>query len=192
VEALSDSPIFRETMKEILVDKLDLEVVREFLKEMKGVKIMKLGPLGRTQLSSILQMPDILSPEDPEKIILRHFKERILNKKVHLLCLYCGFRFTRKVKELPEKITCPKCGSPLVAVSWDPERDVEILKRENRGRREDMRYASLLRSAELIKGFGKKAVIAQAVEGIGSLTAARILRVPYTEDEFWKALMDLA
>ncbi len=190
VEAMSDSPVFRETLKEILVEKLDVGAAKDFFDTVRGVKITGLTPLGRNELSTVLQMPDILTPEDPERIILRKFKERILEKRVHLVCLYCGFHFTSRVKDLPEEITCPACGSPLVAVSFDPEFDVELVKKKRRGRKEDARYRSLLRSAELVKSFGKKAVIAQAVEGIGSLTAARILRVPYSEEEFWKALLE--
>ncbi|NPA86877.1 MAG: DEAD/DEAH box helicase, partial [Candidatus Diapherotrites archaeon] len=190
VEALSDSPIFKETVKEILSDKLDVEAVKVFFRELGEVKVSGLTELGRVELSSVLQMPDVLVPEDPEKVMLQKFKERILNRRVHFVCLYCGFSFSRKVSELPEKIECPACGSPLLAVSTDPEYDAEIVKKGKRGRKEDARYRSLLRSAELVKHFGKRAVIAQAVEGIGSLTAARILRIPYSEEEFWKALLD--
>ncbi len=190
VEAMSDSPIFRETMNEILVEKLDVDAVKRFLEGLGKVKISKLTPLGRNELSTVLQTPDILIPEDPEKILLQKFKERILEKRVNLVCLYCGFSFSSRVKDLPERIECPKCGSPLVAVSFDPEFDTELVKKKKRGRKEDARYRSLLRSAELVKTFGKKAVIAQAVEGIGSLTAARILKTPYNEEEFWKALME--
>ena len=190
VEAMSDSPVFRETMKEILVEKLDVEAVKRFLAEVREVKVSDLTPLGRSELSFILQTPDILLPEDPEKVILRKFKERVLEKRVSLLCLYCGALLTMKVKDVPDTVTCVKCGSPLVAVTSDPHSDAVIVRKKGRGRREDMRYRSLLRSAELVKTFGKRAVIAQAVEGIGSLTAARILRVPYSEEEFWKALLD--
>lgn len=186
VEALTDSPIFRETLKEIYTEKLDIEAVKCFAAKTKEFKIIKdLTPLGRLELSRILQLSDILTPEDPRKVLLERFKERILNKTAHFICTYCGFEFSRKVRDVRE-VVCPVCGSPMVALSKEPERDREVLKRAS----PPLRYKSLIRSAELIKEYGKKAVIAMSVEGIGSLTASKILSKPMSDEEFWLALLD--
>ncbi len=186
VEALTDSPIFKETLKEIYTEKLDVEAVKRFATSRKEFKIIKgLTPLGRLELSRMLQLTDVLTPEDPRKVLLEKFKERILNKRVHFICTYCGFVFSKRVGEV-EEISCPVCGSPMVALSKDPEKDKEVLERGS----PPLRYKSLIRSAELIKEYGKRAVVAMAVEGIGSLTASRILSKPLHEEEFWLALLD--
>jgi len=113
--------------------------------------------------------------DTPEHTILDLFK-----KRVH-----------RKVKDLPELPKCIKCGSPLLAVVHDPNAARKILSKKRPGKKDQAKMMELIRNAELVREFGKKAIVTMAVPGVGSQTAARILRVPYeNEDEFWKALLD--
>ena len=184
ISIMGDSPIYRETMKEILSDKLDVDIVKSFLSNIKEVIIKENTPLGKVELSNILQMPEIATPGDPEKIMLESFKKRILEKEIHLLCTYCGYTWSRKVKEVEEPVKCPVCGSPMVAISSDPDKDRGTLKKESRGRER------LLRSAEVVKNFGKWGVIALSVEGVGTYRANKILSTPVKdENERWELLL---
>ena len=194
IDALLDSPIYEETVKEILTEKLDVESVKRLVEDIgKGdvrVIVGDLTPLGKRELAQALNVPELVSPERPEKTLLELFKRRVLEKTVTLLCTSCLSVHRARVGEVPEKITCPRCGSPLVAVVKSEERALEVLKKKRLGREERRIAEDIMRSAELVKEFGKKAVIALSVPGIGSQTAARILMTPYNEEEFWKALLD--
>lgn len=195
VDALTDSPVYRETLKELYAEKLDVDAVKELLEDIRAGKRKitirdGIGKIGKMELSRALQVPELVSPDTPEHTIVELFKQRVLEKKVTLMCISCGAEHVYKVSEVPEQPKCPRCGSPLVAVVHNVEKAREILKKKKLSRADERKMTDLIRSAELVKEFGKKAVIAMAVTGIGSQTAARILRVPYSEEEFWKALLD--
>ncbi len=195
IQALTDSPVYKETINELLVEKLDVETVKKFLYELKEGKWKisvrrKLSTLAKRQLAQALQMPELLSPETPEKAILNLFKQRILNKRVKLLCTSCLSVHEYKIADLPDFPSCPRCGSKLLAPVRDEEKAKMLLEGKEIKRKDVSEYMSLIRAAELVKEFGKKAVITMSVPGIGSKTAARLLTTPYNEDEFWKALLD--
>ncbi len=195
IKALTDSPVYKETIKEILVEKLDIDTVKKFLEELqKGkwrITVRKgLSKLAKRELAQALHVPELLSPETPEKAILNLFKERILKKRIKLMCTSCLSVHEYTINELPEFPTCPRCGSRLLAPIRDEEKAAKLLKGKEIKREDVSKYMDLLRAAELVKEFGKKAIIAMAVPGVGSKKAARILSTPYSEEEFWKALLD--
>ncbi len=194
IDALLDSPVYEETVKEILVEKLDVKSVKELIRGIRRgdirVVVGPFTPLGRRELAQALNVPELVSPERPEKTLLELFKNRILEKKITLMCTSCLSTHVTKVRDVPDRIKCPKCGSPLVAVVKNPEKAESVLKKRRPTKEERRILEDIMRSAELVKEFGKKAVIALSVPGIGSQTAAKILMTPYTEEEFWKALLD--
>ena len=195
IDALTDSPVYRETLKELLTEKLDVSSVKEFLEGIRSgryriVKRKGMGKVGKMELSKALQIPELVSPDTPEHTILELFKRRVLEKKVTLVCTSCGAEHVYKVMDVPEHVSCPRCGSPLVAVVHDAGKARELIRKKRLSKKDEKRMLELIRNAELVKEFGKRAVIAMAVTGVGSQTAARILRVPYSDEEFWKALLD--
>jgi len=194
IDALLDSPIYEETVKEILTEKLDIESVKKLIRSIKEgrikVEVGEISPLGKRELAQALNVPELVSPEKPEKKLLELFKSRVLEKRVTLLCTSCLSEHVVKVGDVKDRVVCPRCGSPLVAVVKNAEKVKKILEKKRHTKEERRILEDVIRSAELVKEFGKKAIIALSVTGIGSQTAARILITPYTEEEFWKALLD--
>ncbi|NPA76269.1 MAG: DEAD/DEAH box helicase [Candidatus Diapherotrites archaeon] len=196
LDALVGSPIHREAWKEILHEKLDLDAVKRFLRDLEAGKYSvetrkEISKVGKYELSHALNAPELVNPDTPEHTILDLFKKRVLEKEVTLLCTSCGTHFRRKVKDVADRPKCIRCGSPMVAVVHDPEDAWKILQKKRPSKKDQTRIMELIRNAELVGEFGKRAIITMAVPGIGSQTAARILRVPYqNDDEFWKALLD--
>lgn len=195
VDALVDSPVYKETLKELYHDKLDVDSVKGLLEgirrgKYKIAKKKEIGNIGKMELSKALQIPELVNPETPENTILEMFKRRVLDKKVNLMCTSCGADRIFRVEDLPKHIKCIRCGSPLIAVVHDVENAREIIKKKRLSKKEEKKMLELSRNSELVREFGKRAVIAMAVTGIGSQTAARILRVPYNDEEFWRALLD--
>jgi len=59
------------------------------------------------------------------------FMERVLNRKISVICLRCGFYREDRVREFlkMEKYTCPKCNSATLAlVKGDISKTLEIVK----------------------------------------------------------------
>jgi ATP-dependent Lhr-like helicase len=103
----------------------------------------------------------------------------------------------KHIRDTPEKLVCEKCSSNLLSplrMGQDPEVIKDILKRRLDGKElapeelEQLTYAR--RTADLILSYGRKALIAFQVKGIGPETAFRILgKMHYNEDEFYMDLL---
>jgi ATP-dependent Lhr-like helicase len=100
------------------------------------------------------------------------------------------------VKKLADKPECPSCGSSLLAVStWSSGYLSNILekKRGSHPLEDDERetLSRARRSADLVLSYGRRAVVAQCVYGIGPQTASRILARMHDDDKtFYKDLLE--
>jgi ATP-dependent Lhr-like helicase len=115
---------------------------------------------------------------------------------VDLICFDCGTtNQSVTVKQLPPKPSCPSCGSGLLATStWSTAYLAQLIDRKLKGEtlseEEVAALAKGRRSADLALSYGRRAVIAQCVYGIGPQTASRILaKMHDNEREFYKDLL---
>ncbi|MDW7989805.1 MAG: DEAD/DEAH box helicase [Archaeoglobaceae archaeon] len=172
---LRGTPIYREALREIFVENLDIEKARFFFEEVgKGISVLvynKFTPIG---ISSRDRIPDVLLTK-PSEMILKAFRERLMNENCRVQCINCGANY----KEIARNLTlrCIRCGSSMIAVVNE--------KKKEMGREE------MFRIANLIASYGMRGVYAMLTYGIGFETAKRILsRFFEKEDDFFKALLD--
>ncbi|MBS7621278.1 hypothetical protein KEJ32_04110 [Candidatus Bathyarchaeota archaeon] len=136
----------------------------------------------------------------PERILLSNIertKRAIEAKTAALICIECGELSEKKIKELPDYPLCGKCGSRLLALLY-PSQEAkhlrEILGKRRMGKsltNEDLKeIAHARRTADLILSYGKKAITALKVKGVGPETAFRILgKMHPSEEEFYMDLL---
>jgi ATP-dependent Lhr-like helicase len=199
IDLYQRTPVWEETLREIKTDKLDIEVIKGFLKKIQNKEINiifkeGLSPIGKL---GIKKRAELIGPEKPDLQVLDIFEKRLNEKKVRLVCLNCGdWTRTFNIKDLPEEIRCGKCKAKLIAVgrpSWTEMQ--RIIKKKIKGTpmtTEDMRRLDRLeKTSDLVIVYGPRAVKALTVRGIGPKTATRLLRGMYnTEKDFVKALLD--
>ncbi|RLB06899.1 MAG: hypothetical protein DRG27_06985 [Deltaproteobacteria bacterium] len=136
----------------------------------------------------------------PGSTLVELVKKRIQAKEAYMICMMCTHAWVAKVRELPERITCPKCGCGLVAPYFgkDRERVLSIARKGLSGGRnykfvlsgEERRiFEELLDSAKLVLTYGRKAVEALAMYGVGPSTAKRVLGKDGSD--FYMGLYDL-
>jgi ATP-dependent Lhr-like helicase len=200
------TPIYEETLREAMLEKVDLPTVKRIMREVEKGKIKvstlfrleKPTPLGYHILAKYAEIPELMAPERVLLSNIERMKRAIMARKVSLLCLSCGNQMEEKrIRELPERLACEKCGAGLLAhirVSQDPKMVHDILKRRREGKEltpEEMEQLThARRTADLILSHGKKALIAFQVRGIGPETAFRILgKMHPNEDEFYMDLL---
>jgi ATP-dependent Lhr-like helicase len=100
------------------------------------------------------------------------------------------------VGELPEEPKCSSCGSGLlVPCYWGTAKVTNLLRRkalkEQLSDEERGELAKARRGADLVLSYGKKAVVAQTVYGIGPQTAFRILAEMRDDEEaFYRDLLE--
>ncbi|MEA1957071.1 MAG: DEAD/DEAH box helicase, partial [Euryarchaeota archaeon] len=189
VKLFSGTPIYEETVNDIFADKLDVERTKEVLRGLKSGEIklcfsscgLGLSPIGA---SGYLSWRDVLASERNESLIIDALRNRIMNDRVILFCVYCKrWESQRRVKTVIESgtdsLVCPFCNSRLIAAlkPWEKE-EIKVVRRTGSAveKENKERVKRVYRNANLVLSHGVLAVIALAARGIGPEVASRIIR----------------
>jgi len=201
-----DTPIYDETLREALVEKVDVDKVKEVMRDVRDGKL-KVSAVYRAEKPTPLayhileKFSDVSELMAPEKVLLNNIekmKKTIEARTARLLCIQCGeWTAEEKVRALPEQPECGKCGSRLLALmyfSQDARRLAQVLKKRMEDKElseEELKeLTQARRKADLILSYGKKAVTALEVKGVGPETASRILgKMHSKEEEFYMDLL---
>jgi len=198
-ERFRGTPIYEEALREVMTERVDLVAVKRIMFSVRSGSIQvktllskeKPSPITYHILEKYADIPELMAPR---RIIISNIKRMeisIESRKVRLLCLSCGeWLYEMRIRELPERPTCEKCGAGLLAVLGrreDAYRLKEILKRRKNGEKlndEELKELSKARrTADLVLSYGKKAVIALQVKGVRPETAFRILGKMHVDEK---------
>jgi ATP-dependent Lhr-like helicase len=200
------TPIYDETLREAMLEKMDVEKVKKIMRDVRG---------GRTEVSTLYRSEtptplayhilakysDVSELMAPERVLLSNIekmKKAIEARTALLMCMSCGqWTAEKKIRSLTKNPSCEKCGSKLLSLLY-PSQDSKRLQRLLKKRREAEELSgeelkeltNARRTADLILSYGKKAVVAMEVKGVGPETASRILgKMHPREDEFYMDLL---
>jgi ATP-dependent Lhr-like helicase len=197
IEALLDSPIYAETLNEIFTEKLDVEGTKAAIsgiqngkykiKEYKGES----SPFTSYMLSKVMRLSELVLPQRPESEIIEMMMKQTNVKVAKLFCTYCKSIFYERVEDLPAKIHCPHCKSPMVAYVKGKEDVKKLFEKGKLSSEEKRQKAELDRISSLVSSYGKRAVIVLSGKGIGAETAVRVLgRMRKTEKEVFRDMLE--
>ncbi len=181
-----DSPIMEETIRDLKKNYFDVEAVSNFIEHLKknAVEIKHfegtLSPLGEEILRATYYYRELLLPTLPSEATINEFENKISEKKMRVVCTYCGLEFARQVDAgKDETISCPRCKSPMVAVFDEDKADAIRKKISGKHLAEPAhrQYREALREASLVEAYGSRALAALAIYGVGTTTAARVLKL---------------
>jgi len=200
------TPIYEETIREAMQEKVDIPTVKKIMNKVREEKtevttllrLEKPTPLGYRILAKYTEIPELMAPERVLLSNIERMKQAISARHPSLLCLSCGHHSEEKrIRELPDKLSCEKCGSGLLAdlhPVQDPKALIDILKRRLKSKQlteeelEQLTHAR--RTADLVLSHGKKALIAFQVKGVGPETAFRLLsKMHSSEDDLYMDLL---
>jgi ATP-dependent Lhr-like helicase len=201
-----DTPIYDETLREAMLEKVDIKRVKQIMRDVSegNLKVSTLyrsekpTPLALHILAKYSDLTELMAPEEMLTNNLDKMKKAIETQTVRLLCMSCmNWAVEEKVRDLPDQPQCERCGSKLLANlyrSQDPEAILGLLKKRMAGKElteEELKTLThARRTADLILSYGKEAVIALKVKGVGPETASRILgKMHQTEEEFFTDLL---
>ncbi len=184
IEEYEKSPIYKETLRELEVEKLDIEKAEEILEKIQKEEIkinfvQGLSPIGK--LGIIHKFLEVLGPGKPEKEVFSIFRKRLLDTKLKLICLNCGrWSISFKVKDIPDDLKCRLCEARLLGIINPKNKEAERIVRKklrNLGltKEEEKKFERIRKSADLFLTYRKKAAYCLAGKGIGPDTAIRIL-----------------
>ncbi len=199
IEDYVGTPIYKETLKELETEKLDIEKSIELIKKIVNKEISVifkpgLSPLGKIGVKH--KYAEVIGPEKPELEISELFKHRLLNTKMRLACVNCGqWEQTYFVKELPEDVKCRKCEARLLApLKYQIVGATKLIKKALRKSHltdiEKDRWEKIRQLADLYMVYRSKAVKALSGRGVGPQTAKRILaKYHKTEDDLFRDIL---
>ncbi len=204
--AFEDTPIYDETLREALLEKADVARAKQVMRDVVDGRIRvstlmrseKPTPLGYHILSQYADISEMMAPERVLLSNIDRMKMAIEARTVTLLCMTCGEWTSQvKIKDLQDEPKCENCGSRLLGLLY-PSQHVLHLKDSLQRRREGKELSEdelkelsqARRKADLILSYGKQAVRALQVKGVGAETASRILgKMHPKEDEFYMDLL---
>jgi len=109
----------------------------------------------------------------PTSSRIEAFKNAVENQDVKLFCVNCNATRITTIARLEEMPKCHRCGAPMAFYSEKADK-------------KELEYR-----ANLTLAYGKKAIVALAVFGVGAKTADRILRKLHRDEQgFWLDLIE--
>lgn len=203
LKSFEGTAIYEEALKEVFTKDLDLEHMLHVLERIRedGIEIIKIdnggiaSPIARVGIERVSMKTDLIPPERMRRILIESTKARLLNEVRSFICTQCWeYLEMIRIKDLPQKVVCPKCGSPNVGLLDIEEEKASVLT-EKRGERLTKGESTLKEKAEktarLIRVYGKPAALALCVKRIRLKDAEEVLKQEKElSDKFFELLMD--
>ncbi|HJR84954.1 MAG TPA: DEAD/DEAH box helicase [Nitrososphaeraceae archaeon] len=197
----SKTPISKESLRELIHDKFDVQSTQEILRKVRNKEISihwldlpSFSPLANSIIEHHSKSSS--SPLSIERGVLELIKERLEKTKHRLICIRCG-KWERLVetREVVDSISCKKCGSRLITTTFSSDYELsKIILNKLKGSEIDSeqnhKFERAWKTASLINNFGKKALTVLSGYGIGVETAARILRNYVDDENLYKNIYD--
>lgn len=199
-----DTPIYRETLREAYREKLDLEAVKSIVSGINSGEIevttrlvKSPSPLAKHILEAYADIEELMVSTTVQDQ-LEYMKKSVMSRSVDLACVNCGeWSQHLRIRELDEKPMCGNCGSQLLAVlrrHQRPESFLALVRRWKAGEEltgDDMDVLTHGRkTADMVLSYGRRAVEALAVHGVGPVTSYQVLsKMHRDEKEFYSDLL---
>ncbi len=201
VKGFEGTCIFEEALRETLEKDLDPEATIRILEAAHSgeVEVERLetggepSPLAMVAIETIKMKTDIVPPEKMDRVIYESARARLLNEARVLGCLRCReYVESRRIKDLPDLIRCPRCGSTEVGVFDRSVEEVRMAMAQaerasggppwwNRGRD----------SSRLVSMYGRRGAIVATARRIDFEEAWDILEGCEGEsEEFFRAIVE--
>jgi len=200
-----DTPIYKETLREAYQEKLDLPGVKETIQGIAEgrvsveVKIVsEPSVLARHILEKYADVEELMATDATISDQLLYMKQSIESRSVNLACVNCGEWHTRvRIREMDDHPRCGNCGSGLLAMMrrhQSPEHFQGLLRRWKEGEElfgDDMdQLVHGRKTADMVLSYGRQAVEALMVHGVGPVTSYQVLsRMHRSDEEFYKDLL---
>jgi len=203
MKSFEGTAIYDEALKETFTKDLDLERTIRVLKDVKNgeIEVTKLEtkgvatPVARVGIERVSMKTDLIPPERMKLILVESARVRLLDEVRTFVCTNCWeYLQMIRVKDLPEKPACPRCGSLSLGVLGREEDEVQSLVEKAGGKltksEEKMRDWAL-KTARLMSGYGKPAAVALSGRRLRVSDVEEILREEGTlSDRFFELVIE--
>ena len=178
-ETLKETPVYLEALNYSLFHDFDSETANKLLANLVkgGLRLHRWvsstgspSPLASLTLNRFETEGEVVSGEGMKRIVLMSVRGRLLSESWFTVCVDCFEHYGNvAVKDLPEKPSCPVCGSTKIGLTkYSMEEVLGLVARKGRpvNRKERRIIAELKRNAILVSKYGRAAALALSARGL--------------------------
>jgi len=203
MKSFEGTVIHEEALKETFTKDLDMEKAIQVVEMLRRgeIEVKKIdtggvaSPVARVGLERVSMKTDLIPSEKMRLLLVESAKARLLNEVRTFVCTQSwDYSEMIRIKDLPDKPTCPRCGSPLLGVLRLEEEQVQSLIDKSgmklTKREEEIKVYSK-DTARLLLKYGKPAAIALSARRVRAVDVEKVLKQePTPTDHFYELVLD--
>lgn len=202
-KSFEGTPIYEEALKEVFSKDLDVENLVRVLGlirdgEVEVVWVDNGGaatPIARVGIERISMKTDLIPPERMRAVLVESARARLLSETASFVCTDCwGYVEMLRVKDLPDRPKCPKCGSSAVGLlRVEEDRVLPLVEKEGQKltRPEEKLREYAVEAARLIEKYGKPAAVALCARRVQADDVRRVLeKESKLSDGFYELVLE--
>jgi ATP-dependent helicase Lhr and Lhr-like helicase len=202
ITSFEGTPIYEEGLKEVFSKDLDADGLVMVLKRISdgevGLQVVMTGgnatPVARVGIERVSMKTDLIPPEKMRAVLIAAAKARLLNETGNFVCTNCwDYMETIRIKDLPDKPKCPRCGSfALGMLKVEEEKALPLIEKKGRlAKDEEKMQLQAKQTAELIEKHGKVAAVALSARRVQTADIAGVLeKEPKLSDRFYELVLE--
>ena len=203
LKSFEGTPIFEEALKEVFTKDLDLERLIHVLGNIRDGEIQvekvetggNATPVARVGIERVSMKTDLIPPERMRAVLIESAKARLLNETCNFVCTNCwGYMDMIRVKDLPAKPKCPKCGSTALGLlKVEEERIMPLVEKkgEKLTKSEEKLRRQALQTANLLAKYGKAAAVALCARKVQPSDIKEVLeKESALNDRFYELVLE--
>ncbi len=203
ISSFEGTPIYEEGLKEVFSKDLDADGLVMVLGRLRTsdarLQVVETGgnptPIARVGIERVSMKTDLIPPEQMRTVLIESAKARLLNETGNFVCTSCWeYMQMIRIKDLPDKPKCPRCGSfALGLLKVEEEKAIGLVEKKGEHlvkNEEKMRnYAKL--TAELIERYGQVAAVALSSRRVSVADISALLEKEHKlTDRFYELVLE--
>ncbi len=203
VTSFEGTPIYEEALKEVLTNDLDPEGLIQVLSRIRNgeikLQVLETGgtatPVARVGIERVSMKTDLIPPERMRAVLVESAKARLLNETGNFVCTNCwDYIEMIRIKDLPDKPKCPRCGSQNIGLlKVDEETALPLVEKKGQKltKAEEKLQGQAVQTGQLIAKHGREAAVALSARKVQPQEVARILQEEKKlTDKFYELVLE--
>jgi ATP-dependent Lhr-like helicase len=203
ISSFEGTPIYEEGLKEVFSKDLDADGLVMVLGRLRegDVRLQVIEtdgnatPVARVGIERVSMKTDLIPPEQMRAVLVESAKARLLNETGNFVCTNCwDYMELIRIKDLPDKPKCPRCGSFKIGLlKVEEEKAAGLLEKkgERLAKNEEKMQSHAKQTAELIERYGKTAAVALSARRVSAHDIAAVLeKEPQMSERFYELVLE--
>lgn len=203
ISSFEGTPIYEEGLKEVFSKDLDADGLVMVLDRLRSgdarLQPIETGgnvtPVARVGIERVSMKTDLIPPQQMRMVLVESARARLLNETGNFVCTNCwDYMELIRLKDLPDKPKCPRCGSNKIGLlKVEEEKAAGLLEKkgEHLAKYEEKIQSYAKKTSELIERYGKAAAVALSARRVLASDVAAVLeKEPQMSERFFELVLE--